>query len=169
MVIALAPVIVMGAGGAGLAGGAGTTTEGLAGNTAGDVGDGLPGRDLSVREAEEKKSAQRGRKDETWSRLALKQLKREVRDEIKQAQCAATATDRVREFLLKTPCTSMKRIVFPLGDGHGNAVVVSVVWVGFRTRAQTEAFERVESRQGAGDVKPLGAAALGLAGVSFTG
>jgi hypothetical protein len=43
-----------------------------------------------------------------------------------------------------------------------------MVWVGFRTRAQAEDFERVESVQSSDDIEPLGAPLLGLADISFT-
>jgi len=35
-------------------------------------------------------------------------------------------------------------MLLTIGDGHGNAAVVSVVRVGFRTTAQAQAFQRVE-------------------------
>jgi hypothetical protein len=42
-------------------------------------------------------------------------------------------------------------------------------WVGFRTKADAAAFERVERVQNRGDITPLGGALLGLAHVHFTG
>lgn len=131
--------------------------------------DALTGRDLATRKAEGRKSAQRGKTKETWAKFGLREIRKAVRQEIKHVTCAAAATGQVREFLLRTPCTSLRRVIWALGDGHGNTVVVSVAWVGFRTRAQVEAFERVERVQGSGDIKPLGASLLGLAHVSFTG
>jgi hypothetical protein len=48
--------------------------------------------------------------------------------------------------------------------------VISVVRVGFRSKKQATAFERVEAVQGSGDVRPLEiAAVLGVAGVRMTG
>lgn len=173
---ALAVVCVVGAGGAGLgggvgfgAGGSGVASDVLAGNAAGDVSDALPGRDLATRKSEGRKSAQRGNTSETWSKLGVKELKRAVREEVKQWGCEAAATGQVRAFLSRTPCTSLRRVIFALGDGRGNVVVVSVAWIGFRTRAQVEEFERVERVQGSGDLEPLGAPLLGLAHVAFTG
>ena len=48
--------------------------------------------------------------------------------------------------------------------------MISVVRVGFRSKKQATAFERVEAVQGSGDVRPLEiAAVLGIAGVLMTG
>ncbi|WP_027944457.1 hypothetical protein [Amycolatopsis taiwanensis] len=176
LVAAVVVVCVVAAGGVGVsggfglgAGGTGAAGDVLAGNSAGDVTDALAGRDPATRKAEGRKSAQHGKTGETWSKLGLKELRKAVRQEVKQFRCEAAATGEVRDFLLRTPCTSLRRVIWALGDGHGNAVVVSVVWVGFRTRAQAEDFERVERVQGSGDIEPLGAPLLGLSHISFTG
>lgn len=60
-------------------------------------------------------------------------------------------------------------MLLTVGDGHGNAAVVSVVRVGFRTSAQAQAFQRIEDEPGSGDVRPLETAlALGLTNVRLT-
>lgn len=160
------------AGGLGAAGGGATTavSGSLPGNLAGDVVDGLPGRDLTIRRTEARRSAQRGRSAEAWSRLKLKQLARRVEHQIRQQlDCVAASNGAVREFLLRTPCTSLDRVLLTVGDGHGNAAVVSVVRVGFRTSAQAQAFQRIEDQPGSGDVRPLDTAlALGLTNVRLT-
>lgn len=176
VVAAAAAVIIAGSGGAagigalgGAAGeaGAGSAAETLAGNTAGDVVDSLPGRSLKTRRAEGRESAKRGKTDEAWSRLKFKQLKRKLEHEV---ECAMAATGKVRDFLLKTPCTSLDRMLLAVGDGHGNAAVISVVRIGFKTKTQAKEFEKVEAVQGSGDVRPLEIAAiLGLADVHMTG
>ena len=152
----------------GAAGGAGA--EIFAGNTAGDVVDALPGRSLETRRASGRESARRGKSKEAWSKLKFKELKREVRRLEREGDCVAAATGRVREFLLRTPCTSLDRMLLAVGDGHGNAAVVSVVRVGFRSTKQAKDFEKVEAVHGSGDVRPLEiAAVLGVAGVRMTG
>jgi hypothetical protein len=164
--------IAGGAGGAGAFGGAtgGAVPEALAGNSAGDVVDSLPGRSLNTRRAEARESAQHGKPKEAWSRLKLKELKREVRRLRREGDCVAAASGRVREFLVKTPCTSLDRMLLAVGDGHGNAAVISVVRVGFRSAKQAKDFEKVEAVQGSGDVRPLEiAAVLGIADVRMTG
>jgi hypothetical protein len=167
-----AAAIAGGAGGAGAFGGAtgGAASEALAGNSAGDVVDSLPGRSLKTRRAEARDSAKRGKPQEAWSRLKVKELKRAVRRLEREGDCVAAASGRVREFLAGTPCTALDRMLLAVGDGHGNAAVISVVRVGFRSKKQATAFERVEAVQGSGDVRPLEiAAVLGVAGVRMTG
>ncbi|VVJ19166.1 Uncharacterised protein [Amycolatopsis camponoti] len=161
-----------GAGGVvgGAASGDGAASEALAGNAAGDVVDSLPGRSLDVRRGEARESAKRGKSKEAWSRLKFKELKREVRRLEREGECVAAASGKVRDFLIRTPCTSLDRVLLAVGDGHGNAAVVSVVRVGFRSKKQAEAFEKVEAVQGSGDVRPLEIeAVLGIAGVRMTG
>jgi hypothetical protein len=61
-------------------------------------------------------------------------------------------------------------MLMAVGDGQGNSAVVSVVRVGFRSKKQAEAFEKVEAVHGSGDVRPLDTAAvLGLAHVRISG
>ncbi|SFW82319.1 hypothetical protein [Amycolatopsis australiensis] len=157
-------------GAAGEAGTAGAAAEALAGNTAGDVADALPGRSLETRRAQARDSAERGKAKEAWSRLKLKELKREVRRLEREGDCVAAASGKVRDFLARTPCTSLDRMLLAVGDGHGNAAVVSVVRVGFRSAKQARDFEKVEAVQGSGDVRPLEiAAVLGIAGVRMSG
>nr|WP_239071566.1 hypothetical protein [Amycolatopsis sp. SID8362] len=130
----------------------------------------MPGRSLKTRRAEARESAKRGKPKEAWSRLKLKELKREVRRLEREGDCVAAATGKVREFLARTPCTSLDRMLLAVGDGHGNAAVISVVRVGFRSKRQAKEFEKVEAVQGSGDVRPLEiAAVLGIAGVAMTG
>lgn len=171
---AAAAVIAGGAGGAGVLGGAageaGVASEALAGNAAGDVVDALPGRSLKTRRAEARKSAERGKADEAWRKLKFKELKRVARRWEREGECVAAATGKVREFLVRTPCTSLDGLLLAVGDGHGNAAVISVVRVGFRSKKQARAFEKVEAVQGSGDVRPLAVTAeLGIAGVRMTG
>ncbi len=137
----------LGAGGAGAATGAG---DALPGNFAGDVVDSLPGRDLGTRRAEARRSAQRGRTAEAWSRLRLKQLARRIEHSAeRRLDCVAAATGEVREFLKRTPCTSLDRVLLTVGDGHGNAAIVSVVRIGFRTSEQARAFKEIEDNPSA--------------------
>lgn len=152
------------------AGTGGALSADLPGNVAGDVADGLPGRDLSTRRAEARRSARQGRSQEAWSRLRLKQLARQIEHQsAEDLDCVASSTGQVRAFLLRTPCTSLDSMLLTVGDGRGNAAVVSVVRVGFRANDQAKAFQRVEDIPGSGDVRPLDiAAALNLTGVSLT-
>jgi hypothetical protein len=169
IVVVTAAAAVLAGGGAVSLGGAGSGAAGnnIAGNLAGDVVDSLPGRKPSIRKEEGRKSAQRGRSNEAWSRLKFKELKRKTKTRL---NCVASSTGRVREFLMKTPCTSLDGMLLLVGDGHGNAAVVSVVRIGFRTAAQASAFQKVEDVGGSGDVRPLDISAeLNLVNVKMTG
>jgi hypothetical protein len=85
-------------------------------------------------------------------------------------ECVSSSTGEVRKFLTRTPCTSLDGILFLIGDGRGNAAAVSVVRIGFRTKAHADAFQEVEDKGENGDVFPWNvAAALDLANVSVTG
>ncbi|WP_246127506.1 hypothetical protein [Amycolatopsis rhizosphaerae] len=177
-IVALAAALVIAGGAGGAAGigalggaaaeaGAGSAAEAVAGNTAGDVVDLLPRRSMKTRRTSARESAKRGKTDEALGKLKLKRLKHKAEREL---DCVASSTGKVREFLARTPCTSLDRMLMAVGDGHGNAAVVSVVRVGFRSAKQAEAFEKVERVQGSGDVRPLEiAAVLGLTGVHITG
>ncbi|MGH9061450.1 MAG: hypothetical protein ACRDZY_18340, partial [Acidimicrobiales bacterium] len=169
--VAVVAAVAIAGGGAGIGalGGAGVEagTEALAGNTAGDVADSLPGRSLKTRKAEARKSAKQGKTDEALGRFKLKQLKKRAEHEF---ECLAASDGKVREFLARTPCTALDRMLLAVGDGRGDAAVVSVLRVGFRSAKQATAFEKVERVQGSGDVRPLEiAAVLGLTGVRISG
>lgn len=154
-------------GGAGVEAGAGSAAEALAGNTAGDVVDSLPGRSIKTRRTSARDSAKSGKSDEALGKLKLKRLRHKAEHSL---ECVASSTGNVRESLARTPCTSLDRMLMAVGDGHGNAAVVSVVRVGFRSKKQADAFEQVERVQGSGDVRPLEiATVLGLTGVHITG
>ena len=149
------------------AGGASGAVDSVGANLAGDVADSLPGRDLKARKAEGRRSAQRGRSDEAWSRMKFKEITRKVEHRL---ECVTSSTGEVQRFLARTPCTSLDGVLFLIGDGKGNAAAVSVVRVGFRTKAQADAFQKVEDIGGSGDVFPWNVSvALGLANVSMTG
>jgi hypothetical protein len=124
------------------------------------------GKDLNTRKSDGKKSAQKGKSDEAWSRMGMRRLKETFKQDLK---CVVASTGQVREFFLRTPCTSLDRKLFTVGDGHGNSAVISVAWIGFRNRKDADAFEKVEAVQGSGDITPLAGALLGIANVRFSG
>jgi hypothetical protein len=95
---------------------------------------------------------------------------RGVRKQVKQdLTCIANSFGQVREFFLRTPCTSLDRVLFAVDDGHGDLIVVSVAWVAFRTRGDARRFKDLDDTYGTGNVSPMGGALLGLADVRFTG
>lgn len=171
LVAAVAIVAAVGSGGALSLGGAGVAGSGAAadalpGNLADDVVDSLPGRNLKTRKAEGKKSAKRGKVDETFSRFKLKKLKQAAKHEL---ECLINSTGKVREYLAKHRCISLHRELYAIGDGRGNAAVISLARVGFPSKGDAEGCEKVEKVQGSGDITPLGGAMLGLAHLKFSG
>jgi hypothetical protein len=157
VVAAVAGVVALG--GAGVAG-----LEGDAASTG--AGESLSGQNLSTRKAEGQKSARKGNSRQAWERMGMRELKKFAKQDL---TCVAYSHGQVREFFLHTPCTSLDRIVFAIEDGHGNSLLVSVEWVGFRTKTQATAFKKVEDTPDSGDITPLGGSLLATADVHFSG
>lgn len=124
------------------------------------------GESVSVRKADSKKSAKKGDSDAAWNRMGLKLKKKAHRPD---PECLTASHGQVREFLLRTPCTSLDRMLFAIDDGAGNTAVISVAWVGFRTTRDMADFKAVIDVQGSGDIHPLGVSLLQMADVVFTG
>ncbi|MFL6145136.1 MAG: hypothetical protein ACJ72N_25130 [Labedaea sp.] len=158
VVVAVAGVLAVG--GAGFAGLEGATVS------SGGAAESLTGPNLAVRKAEGQKSARKGEAKQAWQKMGMRELKKTVKQDI---SCLAHSHGKVREFFLRTPCTSLDRILLAVGDGQGNTMLVSVVWVGFRTKTQAADFKRVEDVPGSGDITPLGASLLTMTEIRFTG
>jgi len=145
-------------------GGVGGTS--VVGSSAGQAVGTTSGKSISAQKVEAKKAARRGDADEAWRRLGMRTLKKAVKQDL---ECVANSFGQVREFFARTPCKSLDRVLFGLGDDQGNSVVVSVAWVGFYTRGDARDFKRLDDVHGTGNVTPLASALLGLADISFTG
>lgn len=158
-VVAVAVAGLLAVGGVGAAGLGGATAS------SGGAAESLTGPNLSARKADGQKSARKGEAKQTWQKMGMRELKKTVKQDL---TCLEHSHGKVREFFLRTPCTSLDRILFAVGDGQGNTMLVSVVWVGFRTKAQAAEFKRVEDISGSGDITPLGAPLLGMADIRFT-
>ncbi|PRY37955.1 hypothetical protein [Umezawaea tangerina] len=154
---ALVGIVVVAFGALGATGGV-VGTGGVAGTSVGES--------VTVRKADAKKSARSGDSEAAWRRMGMREAKKVSR---KDAECVAASHDQVQEFFLRTPCTSLDRMVLALDDGAGNSAVVSVVWVGFRGSTDVSRFKSVVDRHGSGDVYPLGTALLEMADIHFTG
>jgi hypothetical protein len=136
----------------------------------GSAGSSASAPNLAARKADAGKAARKGDTEGAWQRLGMRQLKKTAKETAKQdARCLTASFGQVRQFFLRTPCTSLDRILFAVGDGAGNDAVVSVAWVGFRTRGQAGDFTALIDVHGTGDIKPLSSGLLGLADISFTG
>lgn len=136
-----------------------------AGSTTG-AADAAAARNVTGRKVEGKKAARRGNPTEAWRRMGFRQLKQQGS---RAAECASHSFGQVRQYLLRTPCRSMDRVLFGIADEDGDVAVVSVVWVTMRTRSQSREFTSLMDTHGSGDVTPLAGSALGLGGVNFTG
>jgi hypothetical protein len=124
------------------------------------------GQSVRANVTKSKEPAKKGKRDDAWLRMGLKRLN-EVR---KQAStCAANSYGDVRQFFVRTPCRSLDRMLFALGDGRGGSVVVSVAWVGMSTTANAERLKTLADKDGTGNVSPLASALVGAAGIKFTG
>ncbi|HEV8556803.1 MAG TPA: hypothetical protein VGR06_10465 [Actinophytocola sp.] len=132
----------------------------------GGAGSSASAPNLAARKADAGKAARKGDAEGAWQRLGMRQLKKTAKQD---AKCLAASFGQVRQFFLRTPCTSLDRILFAVGDGAGNNAVVSVAWVGFRTRGQAGDFTALIDVYGTGDIKPLSSGLLGLADIRFTG
>ena len=163
--VVVASVLALGL--VGYNGGGALMGSGGGGGGAGGGGSGSnPAIDLRVRKADGQKSARKGDTADAWRRMGVRELRREG---WRQAECLTASHGRVREFLARTPCSSLDRIILAVGDDRGNSAVISVAWVGFRKTADMRDFKAVIDVYGSGDVHPLGSTRLGLADIAFTG
>ncbi|MGM1065662.1 hypothetical protein [Saccharothrix sp. Mg75] len=139
---------------------------GLSAGPGGESGAGGSGLSLAARKAEGADLARRGDAEGAWLRMGLRAHARSARE---GADCVAASFGGVREFLERTGCASMDRVLFTVGDDAGNAMVVSVAWVEFGSRADAREFQALMDEPGSGDISPLPGAVLGLGDVAFSG
>jgi len=156
---AVAAVAIASAGG-----GVGAGTVG--GSSTGSAVESVTGRNITAKKADGQRAARRGNADQAWRRMGLRGVKKAVKQDL---TCIANSFGQVREFFVRNPCKSLDRILFGIDDGSGNLIVVSVAWVGFRSRGDARRFQDLDDVYGTGNVSPLGGALLGLAEVRFTG
>jgi hypothetical protein len=95
----------------------------------------------------------------------MRTLKRVAKAE---AQCLSHSFGQVRDHFVHNPCRSLDRTLLTVGDDRGNVAVVSVAWVGFRTRRDAGEFKRLIDVHGTGDITPLASSLLNMADVRFT-
>jgi hypothetical protein len=124
------------------------------------------GQNMSQRKADGKKSARNGNWEDAVRRLGMRSLKKTIRT---GTQCASSSFGQVREFLIRTPCRSLDRMLFAAGDDRGNVFLVSVAWVGFSSRSKAVDFKDLNDIHGTGDITPLGGSLLEMKDVRFTG
>ncbi|GGI83380.1 hypothetical protein GCM10011581_20770 [Saccharopolyspora subtropica] len=139
--------------------GGGAATTGAAGSAVGES--------LAVRTSHAKQSARNGQQDKAWQRMRLR-LKRQPSIE-HHVDCVVHSFGQVQEFFVRNPCRSLTRTLVPLEDESGDSIVVSIAWVRMPTARQARRLDRLDYRDGTGDVTALGHHLLAAQGVSFTG
>lgn len=114
-----------------------------------------------------KRAARSRHPDQAWRRIGMRRLKRSVSKP--NLNCLRATFGQVQRTLIRHPCRSLDQTLFPIADSRGNTALISVAWVRFRTSGDRRAFQKVIDVYGTGDIKPLAAGPLGMAGVRFTG
>lgn len=124
------------------------------------------GQTVRVNVSRGKGNAKQGKQDDAWRDMGLRRLKRTSRQ---AANCAVNSYGDVREFFIRTPCRSLDRMLFAVGDGDRNSVVVAVSWVRMRTHENARKLRELVDTYGTGNVSPLAGALVEAAHVKFTG
>lgn len=147
-------------------GGIGSGTGLLGGSSTGGSGSSAARQDLNAKKAEGRKSARKGNADDAWRRLNMRTLKKAAKQNLR---CVSRSFGQVREFFVRTPCKSLDQALYAVADAQGHTVVISVAWVGFRSRGDAREFRALDDVHGTGDISPLAGGLLGLADVRFSG
>lgn len=162
-----APVVVAAAAAiAVVAGGGGAIGGGAAGSSAGSAAESALARNLSAKKVDARNAARRGDTSGAWRRMGVRSLKEHAE---RYTECITHSVGKVQEFLTRTPCRRLDRMLFALADGDGNIAVVAVSWVEFRGRTSARAFRDIIDTFGSGYIRPIGGAVLGLTDVRLTG
>ncbi|MGH3389226.1 MAG: hypothetical protein ACRDOO_10155 [Actinomadura sp.] len=140
---------------------------GSGGFTGGAGGSSVGGRTGNVSKVKAKRSARMGKADEAWRRIGMRRLKQTA--DIPNLKCVRATFGEVQRSLIRSPCTALDRKLIAIADRRGNAALVSVAWVRFRTSGDRRRFQKVIDVYGTGDIKPLAASLLGMADTRFTG
>lgn len=111
-------------------------------------------------------AATKGNETEAWQRMALKEIERKVKDDLR---CAVQSFGQVQQFFVSHPCKKLDQLVFALSDAHGDVIVGTVMWVTMPSADQADQLKQLEDTYGTGDVTPFTSDVLGLAGIRFTG
>jgi hypothetical protein len=116
--------------------------------------------------ASSRQAAQGGDETEAWRRMALKEIKKDVKNELR---CSVQSFGQVRQFFLSHPCNKLDQLLFEVSDSQGDVVIGSVMWVAMPSADSAAQFLRLEDTYGTGDVTPFGTEVLEIGGIRFTG
>lgn len=121
---------------------------------------------LDTKRTDARKAAQRGDLSAAWRQLGMRALRNHAE---RYAECVGYSVGQVREFLTRTPCRRLDRMLFAVADAEGNTAVIAVAWVEFRGRSVAGEFLALNDKPGSGHITPMGGAVLDLADVRLTG
>ncbi|ALG12362.1 hypothetical protein AOZ06_40800 [Kibdelosporangium phytohabitans] len=113
-----------------------------------------------------KGNAKQGKRDYAWRDMGFRRLK-QVGEQA--ASCVVNSYGDVRDFFVRTPCRSLDRMLFTLGDDDRNSVILAVSWVRMSTPDNARKLQWLADTYGTGSVSPLAGALVEAAGVKFTG
>ncbi|WP_344855611.1 hypothetical protein [Amycolatopsis ultiminotia] len=116
--------------------------------------------------ANSKKAARNGDRAKAWRRLALKEVGKEIK---KDLRCAVQSFGQVQQYFLRHPCQKLDQLLFVVQDRNGNTIAGSVTWVKMPSAESAAQLRRLEDTYGSGDVTPFGTAVLEAGGFRFTG
>jgi hypothetical protein len=116
--------------------------------------------------ANSKKAARKGDRAEAWRRLALKEIRKDLK---KNLRCAAQSFGQVQQFFLRHPCDKLDQLLFVVQDKNGNPIAGSVAWVRMPSAESATQLRRLEDTYGSGDVTPFAREVLAAGGFRFTG
>lgn len=116
--------------------------------------------------ANSRNAAKKGDTTEAWRRLALKEIKKDVKHKLR---CAAQSSGQVQQFFLRHPCDKLDQLLFAVSDTKSDVVVGTVMWVKMPSPALAAQLKQLEDAYGTGDVTPFGTEVLELGGFRFTG
>jgi hypothetical protein len=160
LVVAAGAAVAVAAGGGGVIGG------GAASTSVGSTAESVLARTLNAKKSDGMRAARRGDIDTAWLRMGLRGGRKALRT---YANCVAHSVGQVRDFLVRTPCRRLDRMLLTAADGSGNTFVVAISWVEFHGRAAAREFQDLCDTYGTGYVTPLGGAVLAMADVRLTG
>lgn len=146
--------------------GGGVVGGGVLGSSAGGAAQSTLARNLGAKKADAKKTAQRGDTRNVWRRMGLRTLRERAE---RYAECVTHSQGRVQQFLTRTPCRRLDRMLVALADGSGNVAVIAISWVEFRARTAAGKYLDVSDVYGTGYIKPIAGAALAMADIELTG
>jgi hypothetical protein len=124
------------------------------------------GQAVRVNVSRGKGNAKQGKRDDAWRDMGLRRLKQASKHAV---NCVVNSYGEVQEFFARTPCRSLDRMLFALGDGDNNSVVVTVSWVRMRNAGNARRLQELADIYGTGSVSPLAGTLVEAADVKFTG